>query len=85
MSGVTAAEQILLELGITQPSEIDLEAIAASRKAFIRYEPLDRCEAMIVGNKKAIIIVNSRSRPERQRFSVAHEIGHWHHHRGKVL
>jgi Zn-dependent peptidase ImmA (M78 family) len=85
MSGVTAAERILLGLGITQPSEIDLEAVAASRNAFIRYEPLDRCEAMIVGNKKAIIIVNSNSHPERQRFSVAHEIGHWHHHRGKVL
>src|SRR5262249_16553703 len=36
-------------------------------------------------SSKAVIVVNSESRAQRQRFSVAHEIGHWHHHRGKVL
>lgn len=41
---------------------------------------------MIVGSgRRAIITVNSNSIPTRRRFSVAHEIGHWHHHRGRVL
>jgi Zn-dependent peptidase ImmA (M78 family) len=85
MTAVTPAERILLGLGIRHPNEIDLEAVAASRNAFVRYKPLDKCEAMIVGSKKAIILVNSHSRAERQRFSLAHEVGHWHHHRGQVL
>lgn len=83
---VTPAERILLGLGIRRPKDIDLEAIAASRGAFVKYQPLDKCEAIIAGSsKKAIILVNSGSCEERQRFSLAHEVGHWHHHRGKVL
>jgi Zn-dependent peptidase ImmA (M78 family) len=41
---------------------------------------------MIVGSqRRAIITVNSRAIPVRRRYSLAHEIGHWHHHRGKIL
>jgi hypothetical protein len=83
---VTPAERILLGLGIRGPKDIDLEAIAWSLGAAVEYEPLDGCEALIVGSsRKAVILVNSESREERQRFLVAHEIGHWHHHRGKLL
>lgn len=86
MTIVTPAEQILLSLGIRTPKDIDLEAIAWTRGASVEYTPLDGCEALILGSsKKAVILVNSRSRDERQRFSLAHEIGHWYHHRGKVL
>jgi hypothetical protein len=47
---------------------------------------LDGCEATIVGSaRKAVIAVNSRSSPERRRFSVGHELGHWHYHRGRLL
>ncbi|MCW2282570.1 Zn-dependent peptidase ImmA (M78 family) [Rhodoblastus acidophilus] len=83
---LTPAERILYGLGIRHPCEIDLEAIAASRGAFVKYQPLDNCEAMIAGSsKRAVILVNSNSCETRQRFSLAHELGHWHHHRGKVL
>jgi IrrE N-terminal-like domain len=80
------AERMLVALGIERPDQIDLEAIAWAGGAVIKYRPLDRCEAMIVGaQRRAIITVNSRAIPTRQRFSVAHEIGHWHHHRGRIL
>lgn len=83
---VSPAERILLGLGIKAPKDIDLEAIAWTLGATIEYEELDGCEAMIVGsNRKAVILVNSQSREERQRFSIGHEIGHWHHHRGQIL
>ena len=79
-------EQILRNLGITDPADIDLEAIAWHLGAKIRYRPLDGCEARIVGNvDRAIITVNSRSIPRRQRFSIAHELGHWMYHRGQKL
>lgn len=86
MTAVTAAERVLLGLGISEPKDIDLEAIAWSRGAIVAYRPLDGCEAMIIGSaKKAVITVNSRSQPTRQRFSIGHELGHWHHHRGRTL
>jgi hypothetical protein len=82
----TPAELILKALGITDPAEIDLEAIAWDRGARIRYRPLDGCEARIIGTSdRAIITVNSRSPRRRRRFSVAHELGHWHYHRGRML
>jgi hypothetical protein len=86
MTALTAAERILMGLGISDPKEIDLEAIAWTRGALVEYRPLDGCEATIVGSaRKAVIAVNSRSSPERRRFSVGHELGHWHHDRGRVL
>jgi Zn-dependent peptidase ImmA (M78 family) len=86
MTAVTAAERILMGLGISDPKEIDLEAIAWSRGVLVEYRPLDGCDATIVGSAhKAVIAVNSRRSPERRRFSIGHELGHWHHHKGRIL
>lgn len=80
------AERMLQALGLTEPSEIDLDAIAWTRGAAVNYRPMDGCEATIIGsNRRAVIAVNSRSSPERRRFSLAHELGHWHFHRGRAL
>lgn len=78
-------EQLLNELGIGEPGEIDLEAIAAYCGAFVVYEVLSGSEARIVGGEqKAFITINSRSSPVRQRFSIGHELGHWMWDRGKM-
>lgn len=83
---LTPAEQILFGLGITDPADIDLEAVAWTEGAIIKYRRLAGCEARIVGlHDHAIISVNSMSPPARQRFSVGHELGHWRHHRGRAL
>jgi hypothetical protein len=50
----------------------------------VRVRSLDRCEARIVGYAdRAIISVSADSTPRRRRYSVGHELGHWHHHRGR--
>ncbi len=86
MSFLSPPERILQQFGITEPQEIDLEAIAWTLGAEVRYRPLDGCEARIVGNgDRAIITVNTRSSSRRQRFSLGHEIGHWCNHRGRCL
>ena len=78
-------EQLLAELGIDRPEDIDVEVIAFSCGATIDYEPLVGCEAHIIGRgNEAIITVNSSSSRERQRFSAAHELGHWMRDRGTV-
>lgn len=76
----------MLDLGISDPKDIDLEAIAWSRGAIVHYRPLDKCEATIVGTKtRAVITINSMSIPRRRRYSLGHEIGHWHYHKGRIL
>lgn len=83
---LTHAERLLQELGITEPNEIDLDAIAFHVGTHIRYRPLHGCEARIIGaGNQAIITVKADSHPRRKRFSIAHELGHWHHHRGQCL
>jgi hypothetical protein len=83
---LSPAERLLQELGVTDPDEIELEAVAYHVNAHVRYRRLDGCEARIIGNgDRAIITVNANSAYPRKRFSIAHELGHWHHHRGKCL
>jgi hypothetical protein len=83
---LTPAEQFLQQLGVTEPGEIDIEAIAYYAGARVRYQPLDGCDARIIGRgNAAIITVNAKSQFRRKRFSIAHELGHWHHHRGQSL
>lgn len=86
MTRLTPAERLLQELGITEPQEIDLEAIAFHLGARVRYRRLEGCEARIIGrNDAAIITIGEGCTPRRKRFSLAHEIGHWTHHKGQRL
>ncbi len=86
MKGQSAAEQLLKDLGVVEPKDIDLEAIAYSTGALVKYQNLSGCEARIVGrDNKAVITINKDVRPARRRFSIGHELGHWHHHRGRAF
>ncbi len=80
-----SAESLLDELGITEPELIRIEAIAEYCNATIVYEELTGCEARILGcGDRAIITVNTKAPRSRQRFSAAHELGHWMYDRGRV-
>lgn len=82
---IKRAQDLLDELFITEPEDIDLVAIAQSQGATVEEKPLSGAEARIVGSgDDAIITVNSNSRLERRRFSIGHELGHWMYDRGKV-
>src|SRR5207244_787336 len=77
-------DAILDELGVSAPSDIIIEGIAEYCGATIVYEPLDGCEARILGSDdRAIIAVNANSPRPRKRFSAGHELGHWMRDRGK--
>jgi hypothetical protein len=83
---LTLPELVLQELGVDRPQDLDLEAVAWELGARVRYRELHSCEARIVGRgDRAIITVDARKPPTRQRFSIAHELGHWCHHRGACL
>lgn len=62
MSKNTGPDALLAELGIVEPADIRIEAIAQYCGATVVYEPLTGCEAYIAGHgNRAIITVNSRS------------------------
>lgn len=69
---------IMKSLGIYAPSDIDLDLIAFSLGAEVKRSHLSDCEGYIIGTEeKAIITINDNAPPERQRFSLGHEIGHF--------
>lgn len=77
--------EILEGLGISEPNEIDIEAIAEDCGATIRYRSLSGCAARIMGfNDRAIITIDADTGRARQRFSAGHELGHWMRDRGQV-
>lgn len=78
------AEALLMELGISEPADIELEAIAHCVGVEVQYRRLASCEAQIIGFKdRAVVYVHPDNPPHRKRFSTGHELGHWHHHRGR--
>lgn len=79
-------DALLKSLGITSPRDIDVDAIAFYAGLRIKRRGLNCCEAMITGRgNKGIISVNPGGMPQRERFSIAHELGHWAHHRGETV
>lgn len=78
------AELLIADLGISDPAELDVEAIAFDAGVEVVYEPLNGCEASLVGfGERAIATVRPSGNRGRERFSIAHELGHWLVHRGQ--
>jgi hypothetical protein len=55
---VQTPEQILVDLGIREPEDLDIEAIAEPCGATIRYRPLSGCEARIIGYHNRGVVDN---------------------------
>ena len=79
-------ETLLRALGIKSAADIELETIAWSCGLAVQYAPLNGCDARIVGKgDRGFLTVNSAQIPARRRFSLAHELGHWQLHRGRLM
>lgn len=76
------ALKLLDRFGLNRPSEIVLEDLAYALGIEISYRPLTGADAHLVrvGNKGGITIRDSIKERGRQRFAIAHEIGHWELH-----
>jgi Zn-dependent peptidase ImmA (M78 family) len=77
------AESLVDELGISEPGDLDVEAIAYDSGVSVAYADLKGCDATLVGLGGRAIATIRPSTEERQRFSIAHEMGHWSEHRGR--
>lgn len=77
------AEARVAQLGITDPLDLDIEAIAMDAGMSVVYEKLVGCEATLVGVRDRAIATIKPSIRGRERFSIGHELGHWDMHRGR--
>jgi hypothetical protein len=73
-----SATEILRRLGIGEPEDIDLAAIAHACGALIVFEENDHFEGRILGvGHRAVITISTSVSKERHKYTAAHEIGHW--------
>lgn len=75
------AENIINTLSIKKPS-IDVDSIADHYNINITYQDFDDDSSglLLIQNGKAIIAINIDNSPNRQRFTIAHELGHYFLH-----
>lgn len=58
---------------------VNLDAVAAHLGVAVNYQPLedDYSGLLVIRSGHAVAHINSRQHPNRQRFSLAHELGHF--------
>lgn len=80
------AQKVLREGGVHTPP-VPVEDIARRLGAELRYSPYEgELSGMVYRDGDRIVVgVNSLHHPNRQRFTIAHEIGHLLLHRGKEV
>lgn len=79
------ARQLLARLGI-KTAPIPVEKIAKLLGAVVRFSPLDEELSGMIYIKSGVPVigVNALHHPNRQRFTIAHEIGHLVMHRNII-
>ena len=79
------ANQLLKAHRIKQPP-VPVEKIAEAMGVRVRFSPVEgELAGMLVrGEDQAIIGINSLHHPNRQRFTIAHELGHFLLHEGEI-
>src|SRR5438874_1332390 len=72
------ADEIIRQLDINDPADIDIEAIAMTQGALVIVGGLEGAEARLTRSARLNFIrVNDRiAEVGRRRFAVAHELGH---------
>jgi Zn-dependent peptidase ImmA (M78 family) len=79
------ARQVLEELKI-KAAPVQVEKVAKSLGAVLRFSPLDKELSGMIFIKDGIPVIgiNALHHPNRQRFTIAHEIGHLVLHRDRI-
>jgi Zn-dependent peptidase ImmA (M78 family) len=80
--GKNKAKEVLEEIGFEEVTDISNADLVRGFGVIFIFEPLDNADGKIIrGKKRTIIKVNSSTPyPERIRFIVAHELGHFFLH-----
>ncbi len=80
MNGEVVARKLLQHLeerGIVYPTPmVKVCAVLRIPVCFAPLEPFDGCYMRNRANKRLLILINNKTAPRRQHFSIAHELGH---------
>jgi Predicted Zn peptidase len=82
------AAQRVLKRAKVSVAPVDVDAVASTCGAVVSYEPFDDNLSGVLVKKKARVVigVNSSHSKTRQRFTIAHELGHLElQHQGEVF
>lgn len=79
-------EELLMRVRCTEPP-VPVEAIAKSLDISVKFAPYSEGElaGMLILQPHPTIAVNSAHHRNRQRFTIAHEIGHFHLHKAEKI
>jgi len=79
-----AARDIITELGIRDPADLNIELIAAHHDLFVKYRALPGQEGHLLRGKRAgLVVVDTEALATwKWRFVIAHELGHFLLHEG---
>lgn len=82
----TAALDVLQRVGVAAPP-IDVGLVAEHLRLVVRFDALpDDVSGMLLRrNNLALVAVNAAHSEHRQRFTIAHEIGHFMLHKGVYI
>jgi Zn-dependent peptidase ImmA (M78 family) len=82
---IRRAKEFHAEHCYDQGERIDLVQVARSLGVTVLFHPLedDDSGVLLVKGDKAIVLINEKHHENRQRFSLAHELAHFHLHRQK--
>ncbi len=72
-----AADQLLNDLGVDQESLIDVFDIVDQLGLWLVFNPLNSLLGAVVPKGDGGIMLTTERRPAVQRYTAAHEIGHW--------
>jgi len=81
-----SAVELLKRHGITRPP-VPVEEIARTEGIQVVRTQASGAESGFIlrDGRRTVIGINSRNAPKRQRFTIAHELGHWRLHEGRSL
>jgi hypothetical protein len=73
-----AAHEWLRRFGVGGPEDIDLDELARCCGVLLLYVPFHGAQAQLVRfGRRAVIFVSTLAKRDAQRFSIAHELGHF--------
>lgn len=77
ISAVQAASDALNELGVNQSEPVDPFEAIEDAGLILSFQPLTDLLGAILPGEPAGVLINSARPPSLQRFTAAHELGHW--------
>ncbi|MEJ2744175.1 MAG: ImmA/IrrE family metallo-endopeptidase, partial [bacterium] len=77
-----AAADIIYNLGISSPQQIQVEDIAMTRGVFVKEDAMRGADSWLIRKEGIGLVRINASIPQkgRKRFAAGHELGHWELH-----